>query len=87
MPESWLTVADAARQLRCSEKTVRKLIAAGSIPVARVGRLIRISQQALDDAMANALSYPPVPTASTDRAHAGRKMVPREGKRRHLRAL
>ena len=44
-----LTIADVAELDRCSEKTVRRAIAAGLLEAVRIGpggRLIRVSQKA-----------------------------------------
>ena len=42
-----LSVAETADRLRVSEKTVRRMIGAGELPVHRVGRLWRVSQDDL----------------------------------------
>jgi excisionase family DNA binding protein len=34
----WLTVSEAARFLRCSEKTIRVWCVTGRLPAARIGR-------------------------------------------------
>lgn len=44
---TFLTVAEAACLLRVSEKTIRRQIAYGGLPVCRVGRSVRISAKAL----------------------------------------
>jgi excisionase family DNA binding protein len=44
---AYLTVAEAACLLRVSEKTIRRLIACGDLPVCRVGRSVRISAKIL----------------------------------------
>lgn len=41
-PERLLTVSEYARIRGCSEKTVRRRIAEGKLPVVRTGRLVRI---------------------------------------------
>lgn len=41
-PERLLTVSEYARIRDCSEKTVRRRIAEGKLPVVRTGRLVRI---------------------------------------------
>ncbi len=41
-PERLLTVSEYARIRECSEKTVRRRIAEGKLPVVRTGRLVRI---------------------------------------------
>ncbi|GMG85631.1 hypothetical protein LNKW23_48540 [Paralimibaculum aggregatum] len=43
-----LTVAEFARARRCSEKTVRRRIADGSLPVIRTGRRVAIHERHLD---------------------------------------
>ena len=40
--EPLMTVKDVAADMKASEKTVRRRIAAGELPVIRDGRLIRI---------------------------------------------
>ncbi len=40
--EPLMTVKDVATEMKASEKTVRRRIAAGELPVIRDGRLIRI---------------------------------------------
>jgi excisionase family DNA binding protein len=48
-PENWLTVAEFARRLSLSERTVLRMLADGKIPAVRVGpRLVRIPASALD---------------------------------------
>ena len=49
---AFLTVSEAASLLRVSEKTIRRQIACGGLPVCRVGRSVRISAKAIE-----ALSY------------------------------
>jgi excisionase family DNA binding protein len=45
-----LTVREAAERLRVSDKTVRRMITKGEIPVIRVGpRLIRIPEEIITD--------------------------------------
>ena len=41
-PEPLLTVGEYARVRNCSEKTVRRRIAEGKLPVIRTGRLVGI---------------------------------------------
>ena len=43
-----LTVGEAARLLRVSEKTIYRLITTGSIPVLRFGRAIRIPRAVIE---------------------------------------
>lgn len=44
----WLTVSEVAGRLRVSEMTIRRHISAGRLSALRVGRSIRISQEAVD---------------------------------------
>jgi excisionase family DNA binding protein len=44
-----LTVAETAAKLHVSEKTVRRLIAKGSLPALRVGGAVRVDPLELDD--------------------------------------
>jgi excisionase family DNA binding protein len=41
-PERLLTVSEYAQVRGCSEKTVRRRIAEGKLPIIRTGRLVRI---------------------------------------------
>ncbi len=41
-PERLLTVSEYAAVRGCSEKTVRRRIAEGKLPIIRTGRLVRI---------------------------------------------
>ena len=41
-PERLLTVSEYAEVRGCSEKTVRRCIAEGKLPIIRTGRLVRI---------------------------------------------
>lgn len=43
-----LTVAEFAAERRCSQKTVRRRIADGTLPVTRTGRRITIHERYLD---------------------------------------
>lgn len=43
-----LNTHESAEQLAVSERTVRRLIARGDLPAVRVGRTVRVSQDALD---------------------------------------
>jgi excisionase family DNA binding protein len=43
-PPSLLTVAEAARALRISQRQLRRLIAAGQVAVVRFGRAVRIAR-------------------------------------------
>jgi len=42
VPEPLMTVKDVAAEMKASEKTIRRRIAVGELPVIRDGRLIRI---------------------------------------------
>lgn len=46
--EQLLTVFEVALTLRLSVRTVRRLIADGTIPVVRIGRLVRITRRGLE---------------------------------------
>jgi excisionase family DNA binding protein len=46
-PEQLLTVSEVAGRLAVSEKTIRRWIAAGSLPAVRLGRLVRVSSKLL----------------------------------------
>jgi excisionase family DNA binding protein len=48
-PEPLRTVAEAAKILNVSEKTVRRLIKAGDLRAIRIGGLLRIDQADLED--------------------------------------
>lgn len=48
------TPKDAAEYLEISEKTLLKLLRAGELPAAKIGRQWRISRQALDEFIAGA---------------------------------
>ena len=43
-----LTVRDVARELRVSESTVRRLAASGTLPVARLGGIVRFTAESVD---------------------------------------
>jgi excisionase family DNA binding protein len=47
-PRRFLTVREAADQVRYTERHVRRWIADGKLPVHRFGRSIRIAQEDLD---------------------------------------
>lgn len=50
----WLTVAEAAREVKVSEKTIRRWYSTGRLPVDRVGpRLVRIRRADLTNISAN----------------------------------
>jgi excisionase family DNA binding protein len=46
------SVADAARLLGCSEKSIRRIIKRGDIPIHRIGRQIKIAEPDLLDYLA-----------------------------------
>ena len=43
-----LTVAEAAKYISLSERSVRSMIASGTLPATREGRAVRLDRQALD---------------------------------------
>jgi excisionase family DNA binding protein len=53
IPERLLTAGDLAETLRVSTRTVRRMIAAGQIPIVRVGRSVRVRPSALADLLDN----------------------------------
>ena len=53
--ERFLSVAEVAKRLDVSEKTVRRKIACGELPAHRVGKLIRVSESGLSACLAGAL--------------------------------
>ncbi len=46
---TFLTVAEVAAAMRVSKMTVYRLVHAGDLPAARVGRSFRVPQQAVDE--------------------------------------
>jgi len=46
--EVLLTLSDVAEILQCSEKTVKRRVATGDLPVVRDGRLVRVHPDDLD---------------------------------------
>lgn len=48
--QDWLTIAEASEHLKCSHKTIRRMISRGELRAYRFGRLIRIKAQDLDRA-------------------------------------
>lgn len=48
LPKQMLTVAETASFLQVSEKTIRRMIARGALPVVRIGRSIRINPQEIE---------------------------------------
>lgn len=47
---NFYSVAEAARLLRVSQKTLRRLIHSGEVPAVKVGRNYRISNKILENA-------------------------------------
>lgn len=43
-----ISVVDVADRLGVSEKTVRRMITRGDLPAHRIGKLLRVSEQALE---------------------------------------
>jgi excisionase family DNA binding protein len=43
------TIHELARSLRCSERTVRRLISSGRLNVVRFGRCVRVPRESLKD--------------------------------------
>lgn len=50
----FLTVAEVASMMRVSKMTVYRLVHAGELPAARVGRSFRVPQRAVEDYLRNA---------------------------------
>lgn len=48
MPEYYITVREAATQIKVSKMTIYRLIEAGELPVLRIGRSMRIPAAAWD---------------------------------------
>jgi len=48
MREELLTVAETAEYLGCSRTTVKRWIAAGTLPTFRAGRLVRVRERDLE---------------------------------------
>jgi excisionase family DNA binding protein len=65
-----LTIRQVAELLHVSERTVRRRIATGALPVLRDGRVLRVPVAALDDYLTrNTTSYvTPVPPRGAGRA-------------------
>jgi excisionase family DNA binding protein len=51
-PKRMLTVAEAAECLNVKERYIRYLIAEGRIDIVKIGRLVRIPEQAIEDLVA-----------------------------------
>ena len=43
-----ISIAEAARRIGCSDDTIRRRIASGQLKAVRSGRIIRISEDALE---------------------------------------
>ena len=50
---NFVTVSEVARQLRVSNMTVYRLITAGQLPAARIGKSYRIREEDLDKFLAS----------------------------------
>ena len=59
----WLTYAEAGEMVGLSRVTLWKLISAGEVEAARVGRAVRISRKSLNALMTRSV------TGSTDNVH------------------
>lgn len=57
-----LTLADCARRLQCSERTIRREIAAGTLAAVRVRGLLRVTQDALAAYIASLTIEPSCPS-------------------------
>ena len=71
MPAVLLTYQDAAARLAVSVSTVRRLVAAGSLPCVRIGASVRVPESALDDFIQRAAGQvmpPPKPVRVRARA-------------------
>ncbi len=53
-PVQFLTVAEVAGMMRVSKMTVYRLVHAGELPAARVGRSFRVPEQAVHQYLENA---------------------------------
>jgi excisionase family DNA binding protein len=71
MPAVLLTYQDAAARLAVSVSTVRRLVAAGTLPCVRIGASVRVSESALDRFIQRAAGeLMPPPQAVTPKASA-----------------
>jgi excisionase family DNA binding protein len=43
------TIAELARAVRCSERTIRRAISSGQLNVVRIGRCVRVTRESLKD--------------------------------------
>jgi excisionase family DNA binding protein len=48
LPKQVLTVAETASFFQVSEKTIRRLIERGELPIVRIGRSVRIRQEVIE---------------------------------------
>jgi excisionase family DNA binding protein len=51
LEREWLTYAEAGRMVGLSRVTLWKLVSAGDVEAARIGRAVRINRQSLTDYM------------------------------------
>ncbi len=59
-PLRFCTVKDVADRLSVCERTILRAIKAGDLPAIRVGRQLRISEEALRDYLERRRSYQPL---------------------------
>jgi excisionase family DNA binding protein len=52
MPSRMLTVVEAAERLNVKERYIRYLIAEGRIDIVKIGRLVRIPEQVIENLVA-----------------------------------
>jgi excisionase family DNA binding protein len=43
------TIAELARAVRCSERTIRRAISSGQLTAVRIGRCVRVPRESLKD--------------------------------------
>lgn len=43
------TIAELARAVRCSERTIRRAISSGQLNVVRIGRCVRVTRESVKD--------------------------------------
>lgn len=51
----FLTIAEVARLMRISKMTVYRLVHSGELPAARIGRTLRVTEQAVRDYLRSAV--------------------------------
>ena len=56
--EQLLTVKEAAKRLACTEAAIRKWLYSHRLPAVRVGRLVRVRESDLDEAVKKGLNPP-----------------------------